>query len=112
MHHSYLYFSVSPGAIKKKVELDWGTEDSEYLQKVELHSEGALNEVRPDIIVYNAGTDILDGDPLGGLSISPQVPYLLFHTLNVLIIQVVVINHASKSKSYKARCFFKYFLPL
>lgn len=55
------------------MELDWGTEDSEYLQKVELHSEGALNEVRPDIIVYNAGTDILDGDPLGGLSISPQV---------------------------------------
>lgn len=61
------------GAIKRKVELDWGTEDSEYLQKVELHVEGALNEMRPDIIVYNAGTDILDGDPLGGLAISPQV---------------------------------------
>ncbi|TNN29233.1 Histone deacetylase 11 [Liparis tanakae] len=60
-------------AINRKVELDWGTEDSEYLQKVELHTEGALNEVRPDILVYNAGTDILDGDPLGGLSISPQV---------------------------------------
>ncbi|XP_056130557.1 histone deacetylase 11 isoform X1 [Lampris incognitus] len=59
-------------AIKRKVELDWGTEDSEYLHEVELHSEGTLNEVRPDIIVYNAGTDILDGDPLGGLSISPQ----------------------------------------
>lgn len=55
------------------MELDWGTEDMEYLQKVELHSEGALNEVRPDIIIYNAGTDILDGDPLGGLAISPQV---------------------------------------
>ncbi|XP_041835763.1 histone deacetylase 11 [Melanotaenia boesemani] len=74
MYNRYIY----PGdahakrAIKRKVELDWGTEDSEYLQKVELHSEGALNEVRPDIIVYNAGTDILDGDPLGGLSISPQ----------------------------------------
>lgn len=61
------------GAIKRKVELDWGTEDTEYLQKVELHVEGALNEVRPDIIVYNAGTDVLDGDPLGGLAISPQV---------------------------------------
>lgn len=66
-------FSLHTEAIKRKVELDWGTEDSEYLQKVELHTEGALNEVRPDIIVYNAGTDILDGDPLGGLSISPQV---------------------------------------
>lgn len=80
MHNPCLRFSVPPGAIKRKVELDWGTEDSEYLQKVELHSEGALNEVRPDIIVYNAGTDILDGDPLGGLSISPQV--LLCQTLD------------------------------
>lgn len=67
---------VSIGAIKRKVELDWGTEDIEYLQKVELHCEGTLNEIRPDIIVYNAGTDILDGDPLGGLAISPQVQNL------------------------------------
>uniref|UniRef100_A0A803JKH1 Histone deacetylase 11 n=1 Tax=Xenopus tropicalis TaxID=8364 RepID=A0A803JKH1_XENTR len=59
-------------AIRRKVELDWGTEDKEYLNKVETHVRGALNEERPDIIVYNAGTDILDGDPLGGLSISPQ----------------------------------------
>lgn len=74
MYNFHLHFSAE--AIKRKVELDWGTEDSEYLQKVELHSEGALNEVRPDIIVYNAGTDILDGDPLGGLSISPHVQYI------------------------------------
>ncbi|XP_041815902.1 histone deacetylase 11 isoform X2 [Chelmon rostratus] len=74
MYNRYIYpgDGYAKRAIKRKVELDWGTEDSEYLQKVELHSEGALNEVRPDIIVYNAGTDILDGDPLGGLSISPQ----------------------------------------
>lgn len=75
-----MWFHACPSeAIKRKVELDWGTEDSEYLQKVELHSEGTLNEVRPDIIVYNAGTDVLDGDPLGGLSISPQV--LLLHVI-------------------------------
>uniref|UniRef100_A0A671NA92 Histone deacetylase 11 n=2 Tax=Sinocyclocheilus anshuiensis TaxID=1608454 RepID=A0A671NA92_9TELE len=66
------HLKTTDGAIKRKVELDWGTEDMEYLQKVELHSEGALNEVRPDIIIYNAGTDVLDGDPLGGLAISPQ----------------------------------------
>uniref|UniRef100_A0A3Q1HC02 Histone deacetylase 11 n=1 Tax=Anabas testudineus TaxID=64144 RepID=A0A3Q1HC02_ANATE len=74
MYNRYIYpgDGYAKRAIKRKVELDWGTEDSEYLQKVELHSEGALNEVRPDIIVYNAGTDILDGDPLGGLSISPH----------------------------------------
>ncbi|XP_067907896.1 histone deacetylase 11 isoform X2 [Heterodontus francisci] len=59
-------------AIKWKIELDWDTEDSEYLQKVETHMSKALQEVTPDIIVYNAGTDILDGDQLGGLAISPQ----------------------------------------
>ncbi|KAK7907408.1 hypothetical protein WMY93_016020 [Mugilogobius chulae] len=70
--HIYPRDGYAKRAIKRRVELDWGTEDSEYLQKVELHCEGALNEVQPDIIVYNAGTDILDGDPLGGLSISPH----------------------------------------
>lgn len=35
--------------------------------------DGALNEFTPDIVVYNAGTDILDGDPLGRLSITGQV---------------------------------------
>ncbi|KAG1949697.1 histone deacetylase [Pimephales promelas] len=70
--HIYPGDGYAKRAIKRKVELDWGTEDMEYLQKVELHSEGALNEVKPDIIIYNAGTDILDGDALGGLAISPQ----------------------------------------
>lgn len=70
--HIYPRDGYAKKAIKRRVELDWGTEDSEYLQKVELHCEGALNELRPDIIIYNAGTDILDGDPLGGLSISPH----------------------------------------
>ncbi|KAF7642766.1 hypothetical protein LDENG_00251020 [Lucifuga dentata] len=76
VYNRYIYpgDGFAKRAIKRKVELDWGTEDSEYLQKVELHCEGALNELRPDIIIYNAGTDILDGDPLGGLSISPEVP--------------------------------------
>ncbi|KAK5913154.1 hypothetical protein CesoFtcFv8_002964 [Champsocephalus esox] len=74
VYNRYIYpeDTFAKKAIKRKVELDWGTEDSEYLQKVELHTEGSLNEVRPDIIVYNAGTDVLDGDPLGGLCISPQ----------------------------------------
>ncbi|KAM8913765.1 histone deacetylase 11 isoform 3-T8 [Spinachia spinachia] len=75
VYNRYIYpgDSYAKRAIKRKVELDWGTEDSEYLRKVELHTNGALNEVCPDILVYNAGTDVLDGDPLGGLSISPEV---------------------------------------
>lgn len=60
-------------AIRRKVELEWGTEDDEYLNKVERNLKRALQEHPPDVMVYNAGTDILEGDRLGGLSISPQV---------------------------------------
>lgn len=31
-----------------------------------------FQEFRPDFVIYNAGTDLLEGDPLSGLSISPQ----------------------------------------
>ncbi|XP_069500082.1 histone deacetylase 11 isoform X3 [Ambystoma mexicanum] len=74
VYNRYIYpgDGFAKRAIKRKIELDWGTEDQEYLQKVQTHMEGALNESKPDVIVYNAGTDILEGDPLGGLSISPQ----------------------------------------
>ena len=61
-------------AIRRKVELEWGTEDDEYLRRVERNLEKALQEHQPDVVVYNAGTDVLEGDRLGGLSISPQVP--------------------------------------
>jgi len=33
----------------------------------------AFEEFHPDIVVYNAGTDILEGDSLGLLSITEQV---------------------------------------
>ncbi|KAM8930749.1 histone deacetylase 11 [Pelodytes ibericus] len=74
VYNRYIYpgDGFAKRAIKRKIELDWGTEDKEYLGKVDTHIRGALNEMTPDIIIYNAGTDILDGDPLGGLSISPQ----------------------------------------
>ncbi|KAG2649565.1 hypothetical protein PVAP13_1NG116400 [Panicum virgatum] len=39
-------------------------------QKVEL--DVAKSRFQPQLIVYNAGTDILDGDPLGRLKVSPE----------------------------------------
>ncbi|XP_058534511.1 histone deacetylase 11 isoform X3 [Ochotona princeps] len=69
--HIYPGDRFAKQAIRRKVELEWGTEDEEYLDKVERHMEKALQEYMPDVVVYNAGTDILEGDRLGGLSISP-----------------------------------------
>lgn len=59
-------------AIKRAVDLRFMTEDEEYLGKVNTHLDGALNEFPPDIIIYNAGTDILKQDPLGCLAITPK----------------------------------------
>lgn len=37
------------------------------------HINAALEEFKPNLVVYNAGTDILLGDPLGRLDITPKV---------------------------------------
>ncbi|XP_063913452.1 histone deacetylase 11 [Zophobas morio] len=58
--------------INRKVELEHFTEDAEYLGKVAKNFDEALSEFSPQLIVYNAGTDILKGDSLGCLSVSPQ----------------------------------------
>ncbi len=58
-------------AIDARVEIKSGTADAEYLQLVESHLTNSIKAFGvPDLVVYNAGTDILDGDPLGQLKIS------------------------------------------
>ncbi|KAJ8720732.1 hypothetical protein PYW08_006197 [Mythimna loreyi] len=57
-------------AIRRNVELNHKVEDLEYMLKLRQNLKAALNEFKPDILVYNAGTDILDTDPLGYLRIS------------------------------------------
>ncbi|CAB3225474.1 unnamed protein product [Arctia plantaginis] len=57
-------------AIRRKVELTCNVEDQEYLTKLKQHLKVALSEFKPDILVYNAGTDILESDPLGCMNIS------------------------------------------
>lgn len=68
----YPHDGYAKRAIRRRVELSHNTEDKEYLELVETHLTKALEEFTPDVIVYNAGTDILEGDPLGNLNISPQ----------------------------------------
>uniref|UniRef100_A0A8C5KJ42 Histone deacetylase 11 n=1 Tax=Jaculus jaculus TaxID=51337 RepID=A0A8C5KJ42_JACJA len=70
--HIYPGDRFAKEAIRRKVELEWGTEDEEYLSKVKRNVTRALQEHLPDVVVYNAGTDVLEGDRLGGLSISPM----------------------------------------
>ncbi|XP_039295037.1 histone deacetylase 11 isoform X2 [Nilaparvata lugens] len=59
-------------SINCKVELEPFTSDETYLDLVEKNLDDSLDTFQPDILVYNAGTDILEGDRLGCLSVSPK----------------------------------------
>lgn len=60
-------------AIRKRVELECGTKTDDYLRILQRALVEAMNEFgRPDMILYNAGTDCLVGDPLGALRISAE----------------------------------------
>lgn len=55
---------LSPGVVQ--VELPPGTADAVYLDKLQQALDDAAAVMpQPHLIVYNAGTDILAGDPLG-----------------------------------------------
>ncbi|KAK1438297.1 hypothetical protein QVD17_04104 [Tagetes erecta] len=58
--------------IDQSVEVPSGTATEEYLIKLDEALEVAGNAFDPELVIYNAGTDILDGDPLGRLKISPH----------------------------------------
>uniref|UniRef100_A0A1B6F569 Histone deacetylase 11 n=1 Tax=Cuerna arida TaxID=1464854 RepID=A0A1B6F569_9HEMI len=57
-------------AIRCKVKLQSFIEDREYLASVKKYLDQSLATFHPDILVYNAGTDILEGDSLGLMSVS------------------------------------------
>lgn len=57
-------------AINNMVELRCGTKDGQYLTSLESALQQASRDFQPDLILYNAGTDILEGDPLGRMSVS------------------------------------------
>lgn len=58
--------------IDQKVELVSGSKTDEYLEQLDKALEICNSRFEPQLIVYNAGTDILDGDPLGRLKVSPE----------------------------------------
>jgi len=52
------------------VELASGMADDEYLEVVEKTLTEAIRRSRPDIVLYDAGVDVFDGDPLGQLRVT------------------------------------------
>lgn len=55
-----------------QVPLDSGTSDEVYLSELDVALHTAAKKFPdPHLVVYNAGTDILIGDPLGKFEVSP-----------------------------------------
>lgn len=46
--------------------------DETYLEKLNQNIPEVFSTFKPELVVYNAGTDCMSGDPLGLLNISPQ----------------------------------------
>lgn len=63
---------VAKAAINVDVGIDLGTGDLEYMGKVEAALQRAEAEFSPDFIIYNAGSDILVGDPLGQMAVTAE----------------------------------------
>lgn len=59
-------------AIKYGYPIPSGTKDEEYLEVLRTHLPAAIQEFKPHLIIYNAGTDIYEKDPHGRLKISRE----------------------------------------
>ena len=46
--------------------------DESYLSKLKRFIPYVYDTFKPELIIYNAGTDCMQNDPLGNLNISPQ----------------------------------------
>ncbi|VDP12542.1 unnamed protein product [Heligmosomoides polygyrus] len=58
--------------ISRSVHVGSMTSEREYLRLLKKHLTSSLAEFKCDLVVYNAGTDGLEGDPLGRLNLSPE----------------------------------------
>jgi histone deacetylase 11 len=68
-----LLFTIFSAGISRAVELESNCGDEKYLRLLKLNLPESLDTFRPDIVLYNAGTDCLSGDPLGNLDVSREV---------------------------------------
>jgi len=70
--------SIYPGdaAARRGVDLALdapsGTDTGRYLELVGGALDSAFADFAPQLVIYNAGTDILQGDPLGAMAVCPE----------------------------------------
>jgi histone deacetylase 11 len=80
--------------------------DPEYLDQLQQYLPAFLQQIRPKIAFYNAGTDIYEHDPLGRLKISAEGvlarDLFVFETLvDAGIPVVMVLSGGYTAESYQ-----------
>lgn len=87
--------SIYPGdkyaahSIKFAEHITSSDTDETYCRKLENALDSCITSFRPSFIVYNAGTDCMIGDPLGGLQITAK---------GIIDRDEIVFKHALKNQ--------------
>lgn len=66
---NFLSFSMIFQGIDLEVHVKRSYDDNKYLALMQNKIPQALDQFKPQFVLYNAGTDCMVGDPLGGLSV-------------------------------------------
>lgn len=64
--------SVAEGAIKTRIPVTSYDDDDSYMTKLLNAIPEVYANFKPDLVIYNAGTDCMEHDPLGNLSLTPM----------------------------------------
>lgn len=70
--HCEKNFPFRKSASDLDIGLENGMQDKAYLTRVEAELTQLLNQLKPDIVLYDAGADVWQGDELGKLDITWQ----------------------------------------
>ena len=63
--------TYAKGGITSSMNVNHNTSDKMYLTNLDKNLDKIINDFQPEFIVYNAGTDCLEGDPLGACNMTP-----------------------------------------
>lgn len=58
-------------AIKTRIEVTSYDDDDSYMDKLKENIPKVFERFKPQLVIYNAGTDCMIGDPLGDMNITP-----------------------------------------
>ena len=97
--------NTSKKAINIDIDVTENTTDKKYLASINSAIKKGLKNFSPDIVFYNAGTDVLDGDPLnGGVSITEdgvikrdELVMKAFTDIGIPIVMVLSGGYSPKS---------------